>query len=305
MPITTIINPRARNGRAGKVGDRIRRIFDNKGIEGPIVFTEGPGHAIELARKATSHSQIVAAVGGDGTISEVANGIIQSGKDVGLGIIPFGTGNDFVKMTGTPKNLESAIKILVQAKRKAVDYGSLSYLTESEDGHRFFVNTAGIGFDAEVGLRASSFKMLPGFTAYLAALIGTLHHSNRSDSHVEIFGANGASSFYSGPLLLSTLGNGQYSGGIFRLTPDASIEDGWLDIGVIEHMPVRDILMHVPKVLSGKHTRLAEFHSTRAMRATVNVDPGLPLHADGEMVATRARRLDVQLIRSGLSIIVP
>ena len=305
MPITTIINPRARNGRVGKARNRIRRLFDSKGIEGPMVFTEGPGHAIDLAREAAGSSTIVVAVGGDGTIHEVANGLIQSGSDVGLGIIPFGTGNDFVKMTGTPKNLESAIKILVRAKRKEVDYGSLSYLSEREEGHRFFVNTAGIGFDAEVGLRASSFKMLPGFTAYLAALIGTLHHSNRSDSHVEVHGADGASSFYSGPMLLGTFGNGQYSGGIFRLTPKASIEDGWLDVGVIEHMPVRNILKHVPKVLSGRHTRLTEFHSTRTRRATINVDPGLPLHADGEIVATRAHRLDVQLIRSGLSIIVP
>ena len=181
----------------------------------------------------------------------------------------------------------------------------MSYLTESEEGHRFFVNTAGIGFDAEVGLRATSFKMLPGFTAYLAALIGTLHHSNRSDSHVEIHDADSASKIYSGSMLLSTFGNGQYSGGIFRLTPEASIEDGWLDVGVIEHMSVRDILRHVPKVLSGRHTRLTEFHSTRVVRATVDVDPGVPLHADGEMVATHARRLDVQLIKSGLSIIVP
>ena len=105
MPITAIINPRARNGRAGKVGDRIRRIFDNEGVEGPIVFTEGPGHAIELARNAASDSQNVVAVGGDGTIHEVANGIILSGEDVGLGIIPLGTGNDFVKMTGTPKKI--------------------------------------------------------------------------------------------------------------------------------------------------------------------------------------------------------
>ena len=303
--MTVIFNPKARNGGAGRAYARLRRLFDVEGLDVRILQTEGVGHAIELARSAAEDSEVVVAVGGDGTIHEVANGLIESRRSTALGILPLGTGNDFVKMIGIPRNLESAIKILTVGKRKAVDYGTLLYLAESEENHRYFVNTAGIGFDAEVGFRVSSFKKLPGFTAYLAALFNTLQQFNTSEARVDIHGPNGSALLYQGDMLLGTFGNGQYSGGLFRLTPKASIDDGWLDVGIIERMAAWQIIRNIPRVLRGAHTNMSEFHGRRAQGVEIHVNPGQTLHADGEILNQQARTVKAHIVPGGLSVIVP
>ncbi|MEM8486890.1 MAG: diacylglycerol kinase family protein [Bacteroidota bacterium] len=315
MRTAVILNPAAGNGRAGALQQKLASLFAASGLSVEILFSQSGSHATKLAKEAAAWADLVVAVGGDGTIHHVANGIVLSKKPVALGLIPVGTGNDFVKMTGIPVHIESAIKILAKGKRKAVDYGTVTYQSARDQRARCFFNTLGIGFDAAVGDRASSFKALPGFGAYLAALLNTLFTLQYADVTVTCDGED-RTPFFSGQMLLSSVGNGSTSGGMFKLTPHASIDDGWFDVCVIERISIPRLLASVPRVLRGRHTNMKEYRATTATRILIEVldtmnrvgkkgGGGLPVHADGEILAPDVRRLDVQLIEKGISVIVP
>ncbi len=315
MKIAVILNPAAGNGRAGGLQQKLVQLLSASGLQFEILLSRSGDHAMALAAQATAWADIVTAVGGDGTIHHVAKGIVASKKEVALGLIPVGTGNDFVKMTGTPVHIESAIKILAKGKRKAVDYGTVTYQSTRDQGESCFFNTLGMGFDAAVGDRASSFKALPGFGAYLAALINTLFTLQYADVTVTCDGTD-STPFFSGQMLLSSVGNGSTSGGMFKLTPHASIDDEWFDVCVIERISIPRLLASVPRVLRGRHTNMKEYRAAKAKRIRIDVlgtmnrvgtkgGAGLPVHADGEILAPDVRRLDIQLIEKGISVIVP
>lgn len=326
MKALFLLNPAARNGKAGQMREHILARIRQAGIEATLVVTRDAAHARAAARAAAGEVDAVVAVGGDGTVHHVAGGIIESGAGCALGVIPIGTGNDFVKMLDIPVHIESAIKILAKRKRKAVDYGtveigtnrsagngpeispvSISDRIPGKEGHtvrkqRFFVNTLGIGLDAEVGRRAAAFKMLPGFLAYLAALVNTLKNLQYAETQIILDDAN---RFFSGSCILSSVGNGTTSGGLFKLTPFAVLDDGWLDVCVIEQIAVPELLMRIPRVLRGTHVHLRQCHAGRAKKVAIATDRGLPVHLDGEIVAHDAQRLNIQIVEKGISVIVP
>ncbi len=313
MKVTVLLNPAARNGNAGRQKEMIMRLLQQAGLNTTFVVTQDEAHARSTAKTAASEMDIVVAVGGDGTIHQVANGIIESGAACALGVIPFGTGNDFVKMLDVPVHVESAIKILAKGKRKAVDYGKVEIckISSSQSGpenipvgtsERIFVNTLGIGLDAEVGRRAASFKVLPGFLAYLAALINTLKNLQEAEAQIILDDAN---RLFAGRFILSSVGNGTTSGGLFKLTPFAAFDDGWLDVCVVEHLSVPRLLMRIPQVLRGTHTDMKQYHAGKAKKVVIATDRGLPVHLDGEIVAHDARQLNIQIVEKGISVIVP
>lgn len=313
MKTTCILNPAAGNGRAGKRKAKIIALLKSTGLDVDLLLTKDAKDTKYVAEIAAKTSEIVVAVGGDGTIHHVANGIIESNTSTALGIIPFGTGNDFVKMLEIPFHLESAIKILANGKRKAVDYGTVNYRAKSDDGACYFINTLGIGFDAEVGHRASSFKVLPGFLAYLAALIDTLRMLRYTEAQI-ILDDNSENLFYQGRFLLSSVGNGSTSGGLFKLTPNAKIDDGWFDVCAIDSISVGRLLLSIPGVLTGTHINMRQYHAGRAKKVVIQLlddtfrattASGLPVHADGEILAHDVHRLEVQLVEKGISVIVP
>ncbi len=315
MKSAVILNPAAGNGRAAALEQKLAGMLREANVDARVMVSRSGDHAMTLATEATTWADTVTAVGGDGTIHHVAKGILAGAKPVPLGLIPFGTGNDFIKMTGTPVHIESAIKILAKGKRKAVDYGTVTYQSTHGAGASCFFNTLGIGFDAAVGDRASSYKALPGFGAYLAALLKTLFTLQYADVTVSC-DHKGSTPFFVGRMLLSSVGNGSTSGGLFKLTPDASIEDGWFDVCVIEQLSVPRLLASVPRVLRGRHTSMREYHAGKAKHILIEVgqtmsrvgeigNPGLPVHADGEILAPDVSRLEVTMIKNGISVIVP
>ena len=305
MHTIIILNPAARNGRAGRLQSQLLEMCQRAGLDAVLRISPGASETIQMARDAAKEAELVVAVGGDGTIHQVANGLIQAGSEASLGIIPFGTGNDFVKMLDIPLHVESAIKILARGKRKAVDYGTVVYQTQSDERQRFFVNTLGIGFDAEVGHRATSFKVLPGFLAYLAALLNTLQKLRKTEAKI-ILDGDEQSPLFEGAMLLASVGNGSTSGGLFKLTPHAIIDDGLFDACVIKSISVTKLLRSVPRVLRGSHTTMKEYFAGRARNVVIELEkPGMPLHADGEILGLKVRRLEVELVANGISVIVP
>ena len=304
MRITAILNPAARNGAAGRQRASFEAAFGAAGLTVRWALTEGPGHAVTLARDAASVSDAVVAVGGDGTVHEVACGLIGSGA--ALGVIPFGTGNDFAQAIGMPKSAKGAIRALARAGPVAVDYGRVRWWEAKEAQEAMFVNAVGAGFDALAAYEGRRTKHLPGLSAYLLAVVRALRSRPRpqariSDGAPEVPGPRR----FEGELLFVTAGNGVSSGGGIRLTPHASLTDGLLDVLIVEAASARRILSILPFALWGRHLGFREVHAHQAPDLVADFDEPVPLHADGEVLTLDARRVAVAVVPGGLRVLIP
>lgn len=306
MRYAVILNPAADHGKAGRRQAALEAALRRAGLAYVLQRTDAPGHAATLAEQAASGFDVVVAAGGDGTIHEVCRGLVAAGAAAPLGVIPFGTGNDFVKALGVPRRLEAAARCLASAHPRAVDYGVARWDDGAGLRERVFVNAVGAGFDAAVALRAAAYKYLPGAAGYLAAVPGALRRWRGPT--VRITGQAGSGPpalLHNGPLLLVTAGNGVSSGGRFFLTPHASLMDGLLDVCIVEDTPPRRVLQVLPKALRGTHAAAPEVRTARVRALTLAAPSGLPLHADGEVLARRAYHVEVGVIAGGLTALVP
>lgn len=305
MRYAFIFNPTAGQGNSEKKLRNLKEALAKSGLTCQLFVTERPGHAIEIACDAAKAFDAVVAVGGDGTVQEVAAGVIQSGRKVHLGVIPSGTGNDFVKVIGMTGSLDEALEALMSAHPEGVDYGVIEWTEDALRKRRVFVNAVGAGFDAQVARNVSAFKMLPGISAYLAAVFKTLRHWKHPDVLLtRVDGDEVETSLFSGPCFLVTAGNGYSSGGGFLLTPDALASDGLFDVCVIGPLTIPRILTLLPGVFKGRHVYAKEVQIFRAEKLRMKVKPGIPVHADGEILARRATLLDLTLVPKGLSVLV-
>lgn len=304
MRYTFILNPAAGHGAAGRKRRAVEAAVAASGLDAELQTTAGPGHAVELAHAAAQAGHAVVAVGGDGTVQEVSTGVIASGHAVPFGVVPLGTGNDFVKMVGMPRTPQAAVAALQQATPQRVDYGRVRWWDESGPGTATFLNAVGIGFDARVADAVAAYKFLPGVASYLAAVFKTLRLWQTPAVRVRVE-QNGTAHTYEGSLLLTTAGNGTCSGGGFYLTPDASISDGVFDVCVIEGISTARIFQLIPLALFGKHTGAGEVHMHRAEHVSVESDLPLPVHVDGELVTRGTRRLEVEIVPGGLTVLMP
>jgi diacylglycerol kinase (ATP) len=301
MRYTFILNPAAGHGAAARRRRAVEAAVAASGLDADLRLTEGPGHAFTLAREAAAEKDVVVAVGGDGTVQEVSGGILASRRPVHLGVLPLGTGNDFVKMLGMPSEPRAAVEALRRARPQAVDYGRVRWWEDGKAAEGTFVNAVGIGFDAQVAGEVGAFKFLPGVAAYLAAVLRTLARWKAPRVRVTVEQAAAPPYRYEGPLLLTTAGNGTCSGGGFYLTPAASVTDGLLDVCLIEGISVPRILQLLPFTLFGRHIHAREVHMHRGVRIHLESDAPLPVHADGELLTRAARRLEIEVVPGGLS----
>lgn len=301
MPYTFLLNTAARGGRAGRLGATLQAWAEADGLD--AVFLSPPSRqalADEAARAAVAGRTVVA-VGGDGTIHTAVRGLVAAGVEASLGLVPLGTGNDFIKMTGTPVRPRDAVAALPASTPRAFDYGVVRWSGDDGAGERPFVNAIGLGFDGAVAAGVARYKRLPGAAAYLAAVLGTLRTLRPAGAHVEADGRT----VHHGPLLLATVANGCSSGGRFRLTPAARADDGMLDLCLVHALPLRRLLPLVPRVLAGRHGGAPGVTHAVGAAVTITVDVPLPLHADGEVLATSARTVAVRVVPGGLRVLVP
>ncbi len=307
MRTIAILNPAADHGRTGKKRSAVQAALHAAGLPSEVWLTQAPGHAVTLARQAAARADAVLAVGGDGTIQEVCRGLIESARAVPLGVIPLGTGNDFVKVLGMPLHPQAAARMLARATPRDVDYGVVRWQEAGMGRQQVFVNAVGVGFDARAAIEAERLKFLPGFTGYLAAVFRTLR---RWDSpQARIVGARepgeAASLLYEGRLLLLTAGNGVSLGGMFRLTPHASITDGLLDVCLVEDARALRIVQVLPRAVRGRHEMAREVHTYRVHTLEITTETGLPIHADGEILAQNAQSIAIDVVPGGLSVLMP
>jgi len=304
MPFVVILNPAAASGRAGRSQVAIEQAFQAHGVAARFLRTGSPGHAVELAAEAAASAKAVIAVGGDGTLKEVCEGVIRSGCPVPVGIIPIGTGNDFVRMIGMPSAPAAAVAALVGAEVVRVDHGWVRWQGADTSGRSPFMNAVGIGFDAYTADRVASYKRIRGYFGYLLAVLATLRHWKGPVVQVRTQG--GAPDLdFDGRLFLVTAGNGMSSGGGFLLTPNASITDGLLDVCLVEHAPISRVLQIIPFALQGTHVRAPEVHMHRARTLRIDSEHPLPIHTDGEMLAREAHHIEIEVAAGALSFLMP
>lgn len=295
------MNPMAAKGAASKIDRIVERLLPSLGAPYEILRTERPGHATEMARAAMS--RIVVAVGGDGTINEVANGLV--GADKVLGIIPAGSGNDFVKSVGITRNLSHCFSTLRARTLKKIDLASVACGVR-EGGSmkyargRYFINGVGIGFDGQVAWRVSRMKHLRGTLAYFVAVLQTLGNYRPPEFGITLDGKS-----TTGTKLLIATGNGKSAGGGFYLTPEAIVDDGWLNTCAIEDVSVLKILRLIPAVMSGKSVNDAAVRYSRARSIEVESSAKFTVHADGEVVGHNVSGVRMEIVPGAVQLLVP
>lgn len=291
-----IINPNSGKGKGRQILPQVEAEILKRSLKGEVRLTNGIGHAVELSRNAVC--DVVVAIGGDGTINEVANGIIGSSKT--LGVIPNGSGNDLVKSLGISSEFPQAMQTLVDGKVKHIDYGSVT--CSGADGltseSRYFVNGVGIGFDAAVAEQTQRIKFVSGTLVYILAVFKTLG-KYKSPEFTIYFDSRPTI----GRNLLIAIGNGRCVGGGFYLTPNALLDDGLFDVCCIGDISIPKILKLMPKIMRGIH--LVEDNVVLKRARVVSVDAPQPffVHADGEMVGRNVTNVEVSMFHRSLNVI--
>lgn len=306
MSYFVIFNPMASRGGAAKRRREIEGAFRAAGANCELVPTEGRGHATELAERAVAQGwPAVVAVGGDGAVHEVANGLMRAagaGPTTPLGIIPVGSGNDFIKMLELPAHRPAeAVRRLVSARPRFVDIGRVTHHESGggPPGVWYFTNGIGVGFDAQVAVHARGIQRLRGVSIYAWALVKTLRQLRAPRIQVIVDGEEIANR----PLILTTVSNGPCHGGSFWLCPGARVDDGALDILTADARSLARVLLLLPRVLVGKHIGQRGVQLRRGTKVQVRSDTRLPIHADGEIVADWVTELEIDILPGRLAVL--
>jgi diacylglycerol kinase (ATP) len=301
--LLVIINPWAGRGTAGRRRPELEQALRQTGAEYEIISTHARGGATELAWQGIERGyERIVAVGGDGTINEIVNGIKGAeaalGRGARLGIIPLGTGSDFVKaLEGVEVNdVSGGVRRVVGERMRAVDLGRVRV---GDDEPRFFINALGMGLDAQVAAESLKLTKLKGLAVYLVAIVRALAN----------YKAHPMTVYYDGHrihrrLLFASPANGRCQGGGFWLTPDALIDDGLLDICLVDKMRLDEIIRHIPKVMEGTHTNLKQVTMGRARNISLTCAAPLPVATDGEVISTDARSVTVETFPGAIDVLV-
>ncbi len=301
MHAKVIVNPVAGANSTYRKWPRISRLLKYVGLSFDYQYTEGIGHAIELARAAASDGyRYLVAVGGDGTVHEVANGILNStnASSTALGVVSTGTGGDFARSVGIPGHYTSACSCLTSPHRALIDVGVVEYRSHGQTLQRYFVNAAGIGFDAAaVEMTERLPKYFGGSIPYLVGLLRTLI-GYRNQSVVMRIGDK----VETARILSLVVANGSYFGGGMHVAPEASLNDSLLDTVVIGDIGKFDLIKSLPMIYEGTHGNHPKVSMDKAEKVTVESSERILVQADGELLGEGPASF--WLIPAALSIVV-
>jgi YegS/Rv2252/BmrU family lipid kinase len=297
-PLCVIVNPAAARRRAG---GRLRRVRQLLSTCADFRTTCAPGHAEMLARNAAhaGYATVVAA-GGDGTVHEVANGLLSAGPTSAcFGVIPLGSGNDYAAGLGLPADVRRFCEQLVHGPARAVDVGAVR---DAHGRSRYFVNTLGTGLSGAVCYEARRISGLSGLALYgLAALRAICRHFTASDTVLTIDGADRAT-----PTVFLAVALGPREGGGFVVAPDARLDDGWFDYLHAGRLTRWRALWYLPRLAAGRLPANDPAVSYgRCRRVSVRSAAPLIVHTDGELFARpedKVRSLDIELLPGRLSV---
>ena len=297
-----ILNPNADMGNAWRLAADLRPVVDEYG-GADWTGTVYPTHASELARQAALDGyELVVAVGGDGTIHEVINGVMQvpAQQRPRIGIVPMGSGNDFAHSIGMKDNHVEALRQIFAGTPKPIDLA----VVEDNLGRREFVdNTIGIGFDATVTIRSHSLPLLRGFLMYLVAVLQTII-LNHDAAHMEI---ETDEERWVEDVLMLVVCNGPREGGGFMVAPDAINTDGLLHYAAINKVSRPMMFRLVPEVMNGTHGRFKQVRMGHLRTMRLNSDRPHFIHIDGEVFAdfgSDVRELKIDVLPQAIEVVV-
>jgi YegS/Rv2252/BmrU family lipid kinase len=288
LKVAVIVNPKAGSGRGLAAVPEVKRTFERFGWNVEVYETKGPGDARQLARaRAKEAVELVAIVGGDGTLNEVSQAYLDpDGKVVSgppLALVPFGTGGDFRRTLELPDGLEAVIERIVTAEPRPIDLGILELTgNDGKPSRNAFVNIASFGLG---GLTADIVnqgpKWLGGKAAFYLGVLRGLAAYRNAPVRVKVDGRV----FLESPIVNVAIANGRYFGGGMKVAPEAAPDDGLFDVVSIGDLSRLGVVANTPSIYAGKHVELGVVTTTRG--TVVEAEPLAPkstvlVEMDGE-----------------------
>ena len=290
------LNPTAGRGRAGKREGRIVDILQRGGVMPAVHRSDAVGDLEAKVHAAISDgvTEVIVA-GGDGSVHEAANGILRGQNGTAMGVIPTGTGNDFAKAAGITLEWEHATSLLADRiaagqTARAVDVGRMN--------ERFFVNGAGVGFDAKVTRIARSYRIPIGDLVYLLAIFRSMADGIATPT----MRITGDRKIWDGPVTLANVANGAWIGGMFHIAPVAENDDGQFDLLLAAPVSRRRIVALLPKLVAGTHMGEREIVHEPVRNLLIECDEAVPSHLDGE-VQPLQQRFEIEMLSGGLALL--
>jgi diacylglycerol kinase (ATP) len=296
MTAKVIVNPYAGRWKAKTAIPYVERACQAVGLDHELVVTEGPNHGIELAREAAQagFSPIVSA-GGDGSISEVINGLLQAageGLAGPLGIIPLGSADDLADMLGLEKDIEMACRAIQKGHTRTIDVGCVN--------GRYFGNNSAVGLEPMVTITQAAMKWIKGTPRYVVAALKAI--ASHRPWNARLAWDDGE---YEGQIVLASVGNTRRTGGAFYMTPRAEPDDGYLDLVFAEGMGKLRLLGLMPTTFDGSHIERPGITYVRTTHLSIECDPPTPIQADGEVFERSATHIAYSILPHRLQVIVP
>jgi diacylglycerol kinase (ATP) len=301
LKVKLIFNPIANLGQAWSVASRLRPIANELG-GAEWTGTEYHTHATELSRKAAEDGyDLVVAMGGDGTMHEVLNGLMQvpAERRPKMGVVPLGSGNDFAFACGVSPNPEEALQRALTGTSIPIDIGSV---TDNHGHQEYWANAIGIGFDTIVTLNSRKIRLIKGFGAYFISVVqAILFQYEPFKLDMKLDGQEWSRSF-----VLLVLMNGKREGGGFHVTPDAKPDDGVLDLLGVDRVSRLRMLRILPEIMKGTQSSLPDCSLRQFKNIEIESDRPLYIHADGEIMAIPSggtKSLSIQIIEKGIQVV--
>lgn len=299
--VKLILNPMANMGGAWNVARDLRPIINEYG-NADWSGTVYPGHATELARQAGDDGyELVVALGGDGTVHEVVNGLMQveAEKRPALGVVPIGSGNDFAYANNVPESASQAMALALNGETSPIDLG---LMTDENGRQEYFDNSLGIGFDTVVGIRSHRLPIVRGFLMYLIAVFQTI--ALNSDSVHMTIESEGKT--WDKEIFMLVLANGPREGGGFMMAPAALPNDGTLDYMIADKVSRLMQLRLLPEFMKGTQEKFNQIEIGEFENLSLKSDGPLYVHLDGETYTSfgsNLRGLSVEILPDALNVV--
>lgn len=284
-----IINPAAGGGRGAKRWEQVERSLSAAGRPPEKVFTTQPGEAEWVACGATGYDLLVA-VGGDGTVSEVANGILRAPTQTALAVVPVGTGNDIARALRLHTPTDS-IQALLDGELRPTDVIRIDYSKGSESVRRFALLFAGVGIIGPVLRHTGKWlkRLLGQSLAYRAGLVRALYHYRSPEMRLD---ANGKT--FQGRFIFVGLNNAEDAGGGMRIAPGARLDDGLLNVNLVGEIGRWEVLMELRRLAQGKHTGHPKVSYFSAQQVHIETEAPVEVAADGDLIGHTPAQFQIQ-----------
>jgi YegS/Rv2252/BmrU family lipid kinase len=287
-----LVNPASDNGVTGRRWPELAHRAEQLGLSGETLFSERPGQLIELAeRAARDGATLVVAVGGDGTMNEVVNGLVRAGTETELATIPLGTGMDFGRTYGISSSFDDAVRVAVDGVPRTIDVGRVTYREWSgAEGERYYANVGSVGMSAAVAQRANGMsKALGGKATFFYALTRVFLEWKNTNVTVRLDDGTQRE----GRMHDVIVANGQWHGGAMWLAPNAKPDDGLFDVVLIGDVTKRDFVTTAPKIYKGTYLAHPKVELLQSRAVSVDAPERLPIELDGEQVGTTPVRFEI------------